>query len=173
MIGTKSKYYNSPKTLPTWNYYEISRTGDLRYLLNIDDYSELPEKFDKELLTNVYLNRILYEMPPDSFHLEMIREEYQLSLYENKVEIGEDVAALVFFKRQQNKIKRLKEASKNNNSFNLEERVLDLEEIFEWKLKIDTMTLPISKFKGLENKAIKKIKRIEQQQKKRRNGRRN
>ena len=37
------KHYTNIKFIPIFNFFEIYETNDIRYLLKLDDYSELPE----------------------------------------------------------------------------------------------------------------------------------
>lgn len=47
------KYYKSINFLIAFNYYEIKATGDLRYLLKLEDYEDLPDDVDVEFLKPV------------------------------------------------------------------------------------------------------------------------
>ena len=38
------KFYRTIEELPIWNYNKVSEYGDVRYLLRLDDYFELPDK---------------------------------------------------------------------------------------------------------------------------------
>ena len=38
------KPYRTIETLPIWHYKKVPSTGDLRYLLKLEDYDELPKK---------------------------------------------------------------------------------------------------------------------------------
>ena len=44
----KYKTYTDIDSLPVWNYNKVKETNEYRYLLKLDDYSELPE-FDFDL----------------------------------------------------------------------------------------------------------------------------
>lgn len=44
------KYYREFKFIPIFNFFEIYESKDIRYLLKLDDYSELPDLNDKEIL---------------------------------------------------------------------------------------------------------------------------
>lgn len=43
-------YYKEFRFIPIYNFYEIYRNKDIRYLLKLDDYSDLPELKENELL---------------------------------------------------------------------------------------------------------------------------
>lgn len=39
----KRQYYKHIKETPLWNYIEVQKTGDVRYLYKLNDYSKLPK----------------------------------------------------------------------------------------------------------------------------------
>lgn len=47
-------YYKSCKYLPIFYFNEVQETGDIRYLLKLKDYEELPEKYDKRALKEAW-----------------------------------------------------------------------------------------------------------------------
>ena len=154
MIDTKPKYFNSPQTLPTWNYFEILESGDLRFLLILNDYTELPEIEDKTELENIYTNKILYRMPAGSFELKLQRELLELCTLECKVEIGEERTAKVFLERQKRKVNNLLKDSNGTTSHNLNDEVVNIEMILN--NNIDVLTCPVAKFMSYRKQAIKK-----------------
>lgn len=52
------KFYKSCKYLPIFNFYEILESNDLRYLLKLPDYEDLPDEktINKKQLTEVWRN---------------------------------------------------------------------------------------------------------------------
>jgi len=58
-----SRLYQDLKELPIWNWDKIQKSGDLRYLIILDDYEDLPEADNLETLAEHF-----YEIQ-DEFHL--------------------------------------------------------------------------------------------------------
>jgi len=59
------RYYKTIDTIPIWNLEKINETLDIRYLLKLDDYDELPEKgFDSDEMVKYYgdISEKLFQM---------------------------------------------------------------------------------------------------------------
>jgi hypothetical protein len=68
----KHKYYKSIEVLPVWNLYKVQKTGDLRYLLILDDYINLPKvNIDlSEVYQNILLQFEELDLKVQSMYLE-------------------------------------------------------------------------------------------------------
>jgi len=76
------KIYNDTETLPIWNLSKLQETGDLRYLLILDQYSQLPKINMKtyELLTKKY-NTILSQIDNLDLRLQYLFLESYFMLF--------------------------------------------------------------------------------------------
>ena len=68
------KIYRHIDKLPVWNYYQVIRERDLRYLIVSDDYGEIQniDKADVEKLNQIW-QEINYQFSKGSVHLQLIR----------------------------------------------------------------------------------------------------
>lgn len=66
------RYYNSRDTVILWNYEKFQKENDIRYLLILDDYNDLPEINDKNLekLTQASKN-IIYQAEDGTYDLSL------------------------------------------------------------------------------------------------------
>lgn len=89
------KIYRTIHKLPIFNYNQVMKTGDLRYLLILDDYSDLPEfqerktgfMFRKLIMKNydfaelkLIWETLLYEFEKDTINIEIIRLKREMWL---------------------------------------------------------------------------------------------
>ena len=159
------KHYTLPSTLPAWNYFKIMETNDIRYLLKLDDYSDLPADCDLDELGKIF-ESIIYAMPEGSFDLTLKIEELELAKLENKAarELAPKYETLAQIQR--NKIKNLiKEINeKGDVKFNLEDEIINIELILN--VTIDIMTCSISKYMSYRKAATKRNAAIKLQQNK-------
>jgi hypothetical protein len=77
------KVYRSNDFLPVWNFFQILKTNDCRYLLKRKDYEYLPKIYFKFNWTNIY-NEFLKKTDNQEWtvqmfiseHIERLRNEY-------------------------------------------------------------------------------------------------
>jgi hypothetical protein len=56
---TTKKYFQKYELIPVWNFFKIIETQDLRYLLILDDYNELPKiDVDIQIWLNIYYEHL-------------------------------------------------------------------------------------------------------------------
>ena len=75
------KYYTSINTCPLINYINATESNDMRYLLILDSYDDLPkiDNVQKSELSNTYL-QLISQFPEDSFDNELSRRILKVKL---------------------------------------------------------------------------------------------
>lgn len=68
------KLYNHIDRLPTWNYYEVIKQKDLRYLIVTDDYTNIPEieKADAMRMSDIW-NELNFQFGEGSINMNVLR----------------------------------------------------------------------------------------------------
>ena len=85
----KPSTYNSLDELPIWNYYMMGEKDDLRYLLRLDSYGDLPKMKDRLKMQLAYLYYQLMESSdlPES-HLSKLKRQVILAINELVIDIA-------------------------------------------------------------------------------------
>ncbi len=110
------KYYNTLETLPIGCFFKIIKTGDIRYLIKLDDYFELPEcslidlldlknVWEKISMEYINLSKKTNKQTEISFWLEReilnlktdyVYSEWLIYLIERGIEVEKSIAELNF-----------------------------------------------------------------------------
>ena len=133
------KYYKHIDFLPMFNYVYVNKTGDLRWLLKLENYDELPEinqDLTDELskLWDEYQFQII-----DVFGLSDVEEitlerQKELTILVNEYMITDDKSLVGFIKKKQKELKTLKA---NKVETDIEEQVGHIEKFMTFQIDLE------------------------------------
>ena len=163
------KHFNSPDTLPTYNYFKLIETGNPAYLLKTNTPSDLNAKQIKFLKNNGkrIWNYIKNNMPPGSFNNKIAREELQLAKYRNLAIRNVAPRFATQAKIQEKLVARLKEkqqAESENKTFELNREIITIETVLG--VNINPRKCSISKYMSYRKLTTEKNEAIQRQQNK-------
>ncbi|MDX5586492.1 MAG: hypothetical protein QNK20_16520 [Aureibaculum sp.] len=157
--------YRSIETLPIWNFKKVLELGELKYLLKLDDYGNLPE-YDKDL--QEVWEAIYYEWL-DEFGESQKANEYRRAknaywvAFWKHEHTGERVI-INDIRRAKNRIEQLeKEFNKEETKFSKEVEIVERHR----SVILDVFTIPVIKWYRYIESLQEDIKR----QKTKKNGR--
>ena len=140
------KYYRTIEDLPIWNFVKINETNDVRYMLKLDDYYDLPKnKIDVDLLIDTYskiANDLFLKFGFDEKFVGQKREEKELLIMNLRILSGEKhLSAILKIKEKQIDVAKSTIKTKNQS---FEEKVVLLESYF--KLNFDVYNMSVLRF---------------------------
>lgn len=154
------KIYKSLDILPIWNYNMICEKNDVRYLLVLDDYNDLPEKCNIEKCYEIW-DKLIYDFDYLDLSLEfaekqvLIKElEYSLNP-ENKILKTE----IAIKQKEYERLKKLREKNLKKNTQTFNDKIANIEIILG--IKIDVYKDSVKRFFAYEKQAISKIEYFE------------
>ena len=140
------KYYKTIEDLPIWNFEKVSETGDIRYILKLEDYFELPEEgFDPDALVDVFIkvsDDLFDNFGVDDKAITKMIEEKDLLILKLRWLSGERTMKAIF--NIKNKIVEERESQKGPTKQSFNERIVMLESYF--KKDFDVYKMSVSKF---------------------------
>lgn len=140
------KYFRTIEDLPIWNFEKVSETGDIRYILKLEDYFELPEEgFDPDTLVDVFIkvsDDLFDNFGVDDKAITKMIEEKDLLILKLRWLSGERTMKAIF--NIKNKIVEERESQKGPTKQSFNERIVMLESYF--KKDFDVYKMSVSKF---------------------------
>jgi hypothetical protein len=140
------KYFRTIEDLPIWNFEKVSETGDIRYILKLEDYFELPEEgFDPDALVDVFIkvsDDLFDNFGVDDKAITKMIEEKDLLILKLRWLSGERTMKAIF--NIKNKIVEERESQKGPTKQSFNERIVMLESYF--KKDFDVYKMSVSKF---------------------------
>ena len=140
------KFYRTIEELPIWNYNKVSESGDVRYLLKLEDYFELPDKgFKLKELAQTFVNiadELFEGFGVDERAITSMIEEKDILIMKLKWLAGEKTFKTSY--KIKSKIKNDREAMVANKKQTFDERIVMLESYF--KKDFDVYKMSVSKF---------------------------
>jgi len=136
------KTYTHIDNFPLYNYIQISETNDLRFLLVLSDYYELPEiaKEEIEKLELLWLNlndEILeYTGVPSDFK-EVMRLKKSIALLKVKQMTTDDRSIETLIELKEKELSNMKPVTKQS----IEENVINLELILKKDINVQTTSV--------------------------------
>jgi hypothetical protein len=145
------KCYRNIDELPVWNFLRILKTEDVRYLMVLEDYYQLPSIEDMS-----ELNEIWDEVSGQIIDINGINEDTQeLFRLQKEIILGYinihstgDIGELTSLKIMQKRLERLSATS--NKKVDFETLIVDME--VEFKMQFDLTKMTVSKFYKYINK---------------------
>jgi len=140
------KYFRTIEDLPIWNFEKVSETGDIRYILKLEDYFELPEEgFNPDTLVDVFIkvsDDLFDNFGVDDKAITKMIEEKDLLILKLRWLSGERTMKAIF--NIKNKIVEERESQKGPTKQSFNERIVMLESYF--KKDFDVYKMSVSKF---------------------------
>ena len=140
------KYFRTIEDLPIWNFEKVSETGDIRYILKLEDYFELPEEgFNPDDLVRVYVkvsDDLFDNFGIDDRTITKMIEEKDLLMLKLRWLSGERTVKAIHDIK--NKIVQERESQKGPTKQSFNERIVMLESYF--KKDFDVYKMSVSKF---------------------------
>ena len=136
------KYYRSEEEIPIWNLNKINETTDIRYLLKLEDYFELP-KIGKEFekMSKVYSDiseKLFEKFGFDERFINKMRDEKELLIMQLRILAGEKYLGAIL--KAKNKIKKEGQAVVKVKNQTFEEKVVLLETHFKMPFDVHKMS---------------------------------
>ena len=141
------KHFRNIEELPIWNYTKVNETGDLRYLLCLDDYYDLPNVSDLKQFETLWED-IRYQII-DEFgfsHLEqlILQKDKEIEQLKIKLILKKDKKLLTKLKIRQKELVSMLKSNKSEKKQSFEEQVVYLESYF--KIPIDIKKMSVKRY---------------------------
>jgi hypothetical protein len=137
--------YKSIEFLPIYNFYKIMDTNDLRYLLVLDNYFELPEY--NEDLTNIWeeiRNQLMTSQEIDDVLKRILSLMIEIEELKIDLEIFSDRSAQTWIELKEMKLESLMKDFNKNETSDFYDKVANIENHF--KRNIDIFKTPVKLF---------------------------
>jgi len=140
------KFYRTIEDLPIWNFEKISETGDIRYMLKLDDYFDLPEKvFNLDSMVDAFMDisdDLFERFGIDDRTITKMLEEKDLLILKLRWLAGEKTVKAIYNIKNKVVEERNNQVGPKVQSF--EERIVLLETYF--KKDFDVYRMSVSKY---------------------------
>jgi hypothetical protein len=140
------KFYRTIEELPIWNFDKINEQGDVRYMLKLEDYFDMPDKnVDYDSLVDHFImvsDELFERFGVDDRAITNMIEEKDILLMKLKWLSGETTFKTSY--KIKSKIKNDREAMVANKKQTFEERIIMLESYF--KKDFDVYKMSVAKF---------------------------
>lgn len=140
------KFYRTIEELPIWNFEKINEQGDVRYMLKLDDYFELPEiGIDYDTLVDYFIqisDELFERFGVDDRAITNMMEEKDILMIKLKWLAGEKPFKTTY--KIKNKIREDREAMVGDKKQTFEEKIIMLESYF--KKDFDVYKMSVAKF---------------------------
>lgn len=140
------KFYRTIEELPIWNFDKINEQGDVRYMLKLDDYFELPAKgVDYDTLVDHFIqvsDELFERFGVDDRAITNMMEEKDILIMKLKWLAGEKSFKTTY--KIKSKIREDREAMVGDKKQTFEEKIIMLESYF--KKDFDVYKMSVAKF---------------------------
>ena len=140
------KFYRTIEELPIWNYNKVSESGDVRYLLRLDDYFELPDKgFELKELAQTFVDiadELFERFGVDEIAITSMIEEKDILMMKLKWLAGEKIFRTSY--KIKKKVRDDRQAMVGDKKQTFDERIVMLESYF--KKDFDVYKMSVAKF---------------------------
>jgi len=140
----KYKCYNNIDTLPLYNYKKIIEEGEKRYLLILNDYTELPNVKENEIqaLWEAIQNQLIDTFGISEKYKELLKLENQILRIRLRAAIEEDRNLLTIAEVKEMQLKKNIEAQEKTVS--IDDMIIAIE--LRLKISINELTTTVKKF---------------------------
>jgi hypothetical protein len=140
------KFYRTIEELPIWNFDKINEQGDVRYMLKLDDYFELPEiGIDYDTLVDHFIqvsDELFERFGVDDRAITNMMEEKDILIIKLKWLAGEKAFKTRY--KIKSKIREDRESMVGDKKQTFEEKIIMLESYF--KKDFDVYKMSVAKF---------------------------
>jgi len=140
------KFYRTIEELPIWNFDKINEQGDVRYMLKLDDYFELPEiGIDYDTLVDHFIqvsDELFERFGVDDRAITNMMEEKDILIIKLKWLAGEKTFKTRY--KIKSKIREDRESMVGDKKQTFEEKIIMLESYF--KKDFDVYKMSVAKF---------------------------
>lgn len=137
------KFYRTIEELPIWNYNKVSESGDVRYLLRLDDYFELPDKgFELKELAQTFVDiadELFERFGVDERAITSMIEEKDILMMKLKWLAGEKTFRTSY--KIKKKVRDDRQAMVEDKKQTFDERIVMLESYFKKDFNVYKMSV--------------------------------
>lgn len=161
------KVYKNIRLLPLLNYLLIMEHDDIRYLLILDNYNELPNISEKckKKLQKIYSD-IIFEMPADTINNDIFIQLLELEKKKFEFYIASDTEKKILKTIYNIELKKLEQLLKKHNkqkSIDISQEIVNIEMILN--IYIDREKTSLYTYFQYRKQALLKIKELKKREK--------